>query len=190
MAVQPNTRRESVTVSDVSGAMRRNGAKIQSSVQQGERRVEQTAHAVEQRTNKMVDTGLAALSDGITRSEKVADDAHDYVSASLSPDMVQKFPAIGQMIDGVHDLQVESAEVLRRYIDRSIQTHRQLLHSRSLLELSSLHQRYVMDNMDDFAAISRSALDISAKLAEQCAGDLTRRFTDASAAMQRKAGRL
>ncbi len=190
MAVQPNIRREAMTVPDVSGAMRRNGAKMQRAVEQGERRLKQTAYAVEQRSNEMVDAGQAALSDGITRSEKVADDTHDFVSASLPTGMVQKFPAIVQMIDGVHDFQVKSAEFLRRYIDRSIQTQRQMLHSRSLPELSSLHQRYVMDNMDDFAAVSRSLLDNSARLAQQCASDVTRQLNDVPAAMQRKVERL
>jgi hypothetical protein len=188
MAVQANTRRRYAAAgSDALSAAHRNGSKIQHAVEQGGQLAKETAKVAEQHANKMVDSGRTAVTEGITRSEKVAQDLHEVVTASLPPEMVQEFPAMVQMINDVHDLQVQSAELLRRYIDRSIQMQRQALKIRTLPELSSLQQHYLMDNINDFAAVSRNIFDVSARVAQQCAGDVAQRLNDASEQVRRRA---
>jgi len=82
------------------------------------------------------------------------------------------------VVDGIQDLQRASAEFLRRYIDRSVQVHRELLQSRSLPEVSALQRKYFLENISDFADVSRSVIDISARIARQSTHAITGRLSD------------
>ncbi len=187
MVVDANARRpHEAARSDALSAARSNRAKMHNAVEQGGKLAKETAKNAQEHANKMADAGHAAASEVITRSETAARDAHGALTASLPPEMVQQFPTIVQMIDGVHDVQLQTAEFLRRYIDRSLQMQRQALKSRSLPQLSSLQQHYLMDNINDFTAVSRSILDLFARATQQYAGDVTQRLNDASEQVRRR----
>lgn len=145
---------------------------------QGERIVNDSARLGARGTDKMLDQTEAALTATAARSEKLVRDSHEFVSASLTPDIRKKIPAAAPVVDGIQDLQRASAEFLRRYIDRSVQVHRELLQSRSLPEVSALQRKYFLENISDFADVSRSVIDISARIARQSTHAITGRLSD------------